>query len=224
MISPRFHWVLFVRSLVAVEEHPPAQVFRLLGRFLAQHGQEAIFLEERGNPLTVQALRRRGVAALRELATAWPELRYHTVEHRSGAHLVEWLGRTLATADLALVELGVDENLAYWVGQLTRPHFHTILVDLLPAVPELEPHRHRLDPSPFTAVICHPLNIPAYRGRTSARRLIVVDGPPEHLATAIAEAAIATLLQTAENLRLTPTAGQNGSDPPPVQRANGGTG
>lgn len=223
MTFPRLRWVIFVRSLVAVEEHPPAQVFRLLGRFLAQHDQEAVFLEERGNPLTVQALRRRGAAALRELATAWPELRYHTVEHRTGADLVEWLGRTLATADLALVELGVDENLAYWVGQLTRPHLHTILVDLLPDVPELEALRRRLDPSPFTAVICHPRNVPAYRGRISARRIVVVEGPPERLAAAIAEATIAALLQAAEDLRVIST-DENGTGPAPSQRANGGSG
>jgi hypothetical protein len=197
---PRFRWVVFVRSLVAAEEHPPTQVFRLLGRFLAQHNQEAVFLEERGNPLTVTALRCRGAGAYRELSADWPELRYHTVERRFGADLVEWLGRTLATADIALVELGIDEELTRWVGQLTRPHLHTILVDLIPDDPLLEQLRSRIDPATFTAVICHPANVPAYRGRTSARSIVTVEGAPERLAAALAEGTLAAVLQAAQQM------------------------
>ncbi len=201
MSIPRFRWVVFVRSLVAVDEHPPAQTFRFLGRFLAQRQQELVFLEERGNPLTVRALRRRGAAALRELATHWPELRYHTFEPRHGADLVEWLGRTLATADLALVELGVSEELTYWVGQLTRPHLQTFLVDLSPFAPELDPVRRRLDPASFTAVLCLPPSLPAYQGRTSARRIVALHGPPEHLAVALADAVLAAMLDATQQMQ-----------------------
>ncbi len=223
MSIPRFRWVIFVRSLVAAEEHVPTQVFRLLGRFITQQNQEALFLEERGNPLTVAALRRRGAAALRELARAWPDLRYHTVERRFGADLVEWLGRTLATADIALVELGVDEELTRWVGQLTRPHLQTILVDLVPDDPLLDQLRSRIDPATFTAVICHPANVSAYRGRTSARRIVTVEGPPQRLATAIAEGTLAAVLQAAQAVTAEPTV-TNGQRSDDAQLSNGGRG
>ncbi|MDW8059287.1 MAG: hypothetical protein RMK01_04375 [Thermomicrobium sp.] len=223
MSLPRFRWVIFLRSLVAVDEHPPAQVFRALGRLLAQQNQEAVFLEERGNPLTVAALRRRGAAALRELARDWPELRYHTVERRSGADLVEWLGRTLATADIALVELGVDQELARWVGELTRPHLHTVLVDLVPDAADLEWLRHTLDPASYTAVICHPANLGAYRGRTSARRIVTVEGTPEQLAAAIAEGTLAAVLQAARDLTVD-APGANGLGPGNDQPSEGGRG
>jgi len=221
---PRFRWVVFVRSLVAADQHPPAQVFRLLGRFLAQHNQEVVFLEQRGNPLTVAALRRRGAAAFRELATDWPELRYHTVEPRFGADLVEWLGRTLATADLALVELGVDEALARWVSALTRPHLHTVLVDLLPDAPDLEALRQRLDPALFTAVVTHPANLAAYRGRTSARRLVVVEGNPATVAAALAEGALAAALQAAREVPPAQSPIADGREPPADQSSFGGCG
>lgn len=223
MSLPRLRWVIFVRSIVAVDEHPPALVFRLLARSLARHQQEAVLLEERANPLTVAALRSHGAAVLRELATAWPDVRYQTVEQRTGADLVEWLGRTLATADLALVELGVREELAYWVGQLTRPHLKTFLLDLMPDEPALAAMRQRLDPATFTGIICHPANAPAYRGRTSARQIVLVEGEPTELASAIADAVVALLFHSLGNLE---TRGQapNGSGPATDQPEKGSRG
>lgn len=185
MGPPRFRWVIFVRSLVAAQEHPPAQMFRFLGRYLLQHNQEVVFLEQRANPLTVRALRQRGAAALQELTRDWPDLRYHTVELRYGADLSEWLGRTLATADSALVELGVQPELAYWVGQLTRPHLQTFLLDLWPETPELDPFRKELDPASYTAVICHPRLVPCYQGSSPARRIQTLNDPPEKLVAAL---------------------------------------
>jgi hypothetical protein len=220
---PRLRWVIFVRSIVAVDEHPPALVFRLLARSLARHQQEAVLLEERANPLTVAALHRHGAAVSRELATAWPDVQYQTVEQRTGADLVEWLGRTLATADLALVELGVREELAYWVGQLTRPHLKTFLLDLMPDEPALAAMRQRLDPATFTGIICHPANAPAYRGRTSARQIVLVEGEPTELASAIADAVVALLFHSLGNLE---TRGQapNGSGPATDQPEKGSRG
>ncbi|MCS7051622.1 MAG: hypothetical protein NZL87_08420 [Thermomicrobium sp.] len=223
MSLPRIRWVIFVRSLVASAEHPLTRTFRLLGRSLVHHGQDALFLEERGNPLTVEAFRRRGAAALRELATAWPELRYQTVEPRTGRELVEWLGRTLATADLALVELGVDEQLVQWVGQLTRPHLQTVLVDLLPDDPILEQQRRRLDPAPYSAIVCHPANLAAYQGRTSARRLVAVSGTPKECAAAIADTALATVLQATQAPRNHPS-DSDGHHPRSAQWPNGSLG
>ncbi len=198
-------------------------VFRQLGRLLAQHNQEVLFLEERGNPLTVAALRRHGAAAFRQLAMDWPELRYHTVERRFGADLVEWLGRTLATADIALVELGTDEELTRWVGQLTRPHLHTVLVDLLPDAAELARLRQRIEPESFTAVVCHAANLHAYRGRTSARRIVTVEGSPPEIAARLAEGTIAAVLQEAQEV-IPPQTPRNGSVSSTDQPSSGGRG
>lgn len=150
----RWRWVIFVRSVLSTVENPGGPLFRALGRELVRRGQEVLFLEERGNPAVLALLRQRGAAGMAELREGWPELAYQTYERRFGADLVEWLGRRLATADVALVELGVDPDLAYWVGELTRPHLRTYLLDLTPNAPSLALLRERLDPSRYSGVIC----------------------------------------------------------------------
>jgi hypothetical protein len=150
----RWRWVIFVRSVLSTVENPGGPLFRALGRELVRRGQEVLFLEERGNPAVLALLRQRGAAGMAELREGWPELAYQTYERRFGADLVEWLGRRLATADVALVELGVEPDLAYWVGELTRPHLRTYLLDLMPDAPSLALLRERLDPSRYSGVIC----------------------------------------------------------------------
>lgn len=186
----RWRWVIFVRSVLSTVENPGGPLFRALGRELVRRGQEVLFLEERGNPAVLALLRQRGAAGMAELREGWPELAYQTYERRFGADLVEWLGRRLATADVALVELGVDPDLAYWVGELTRPHLRTYLLDLTPDAPSLALLRERLDPSRYSGVICLAAAGARYEGRMPAEQRVEL---PIDLAVEPAERAAARL-------------------------------
>jgi len=186
----RWRWVIFVRSVLSTVENPGGQLFRALGRALVRRGQEVLFLEERGNPAVRALLRQRGAAGLVELRNDWPELAYQTYERRAGADLVEWLSRTLATADVALVELGVAPELVYWVGELTRPHLRTYLLDLMPDASSLAPHREYIDPARYSGIVCTSTPVAFYRARIPVERLIQVGDagaiPIERVADSVA--------------------------------------
>lgn len=206
---PRWCWVFFVRSVLSDVENPACSVLRAFGETLVAAGQEVLFLEERGNPAVVALLRQQGARALTAFAHDHPQLRYHTYERRFGADLVEWLGRTLATADIAVVELGVDATLAGWVGALTRPHLQTYLLDIVDS-PEAAVWRAHLiagpvsntpgvlDPAAFSAIVCADAWAPAYAARLPEEQILRLSTPvqavmPADTATALARQ-LATLL------------------------------
>lgn len=190
-VDTRWRWVVFVRSVLSTIENPGGPLFRALGRELVRRGQEVLFLEEWGNQAVQALLRQRGAAGMAELRESWPELAYQTYERRFGADLVEWLGRTLATADVAVVELGVDPDLAYWVGELTRPHLRTYLLDLTPEAPSLALLRERVDPARYSGVVCSSDVAAQYEARTPPGRpvrvLDVSDEPVERVADRLAD-------------------------------------
>ena len=191
-VDTRWRWIVFVRSVLSTVDNPGGPLFRALGRELVRRGQEALFLEERVNPSVQALLRQRGAAGMAELREGWPELAYQTYERRFGADLVEWLGRTLATADVALVELGVDPALAHWVGELTRPYLRTYLLDLMPDTPSLAGLRGQIDASRYSGVICSAAVAAGYEERLPASQLIVAPidlaaEPAEHGAARLAD-------------------------------------
>ncbi len=191
VVRTRWRWVVFVRSVLSTIENPGGPLFRALGRALVRRGQDVLFLEERGNQAVQALLRQRGAAGMAELREGWPELAYQTYERRFGADLVEWLGRTLATADVALVELGVDPELAGWVGELTRPHLRTYLLDLTPQAPSLALLRERVDPARYSGVVCSSDVAAQYEARTlperPVRALELSDEPIERVADRLAD-------------------------------------
>lgn len=188
-VGPRWRWVVFVRSILSTVENPSGALFRALGRELVTRGQEVLFLEERANPAVQALLRTRGAAGMAELVRDWPELVYQTYERRTGADLVEWLGRTLATADVALVELGIDPDLTYWVGELTRPHLRTYALDLFPDTVPVVPEQAL---ARYDVVVCSPRTAARGTGQ-AARHLVVPSDPPTEPAETAARA-LATLL------------------------------
>jgi len=204
---PRWRWVLFVRSVLSDVENPGCSVLRAFGETLVAAGQEVLFLEERGNPAVVALLRQQGARALTTFAHDHPQLRYHTYERRFGADLVEWLGRTLATADIAVVELGVDATLAGWVGTLTRPHLQTYLLDIVdsPAAAVWRAHvvagpasdaPGTLDPAAFSAIVCADAWASAYGARLPEEQVLRLSTPVRTVMSADAATALARQLAT----------------------------
>ncbi len=125
----RLRWAIFTNSVVSAMENPDAHLWRTLGRLLRQSEHEAIFFEPRGNDAVRALLQHSGSGALSDFRGRHPDIEYRTLEARRGADLVEWMTRTLATADVALITANASDDLVGWLGKLTRPHLQTFLVD-----------------------------------------------------------------------------------------------
>jgi len=125
----RLRWAIFTNSVVSAVENPDAHLWRALGRVLRRDRHEATFYEPRGNDAVRALLQRSGSGALSEFRGQHPDIEYRTLEPRRGAELVEWMTRTLATADVALVPVNASGEIINWLGKLTRPHLQTFVVD-----------------------------------------------------------------------------------------------
>ena len=152
----RTRWAIFGASVISADGNPDAHLLRALGRVLVRDGHEVIFYEERGNPALQRLLRQEGARGLDAFRAAYPDITYRTIERRFGADLVEWLTRTLATADVALVQPGAPATLATWVGRLTRRHLHTYLLDTGWGGLETPPDIAVLEPGNFSGVFAGP--------------------------------------------------------------------
>jgi hypothetical protein len=128
-IEGRLRWAIFTNSVVSAMENPDAHLWRTLGRLLRQSEHEVTFFEPRGNDAVRALLQHSGSRALSEFRGRHPDIEYRTLESRRGAELVEWMTRTLATADVALITANASDDLIGWLGKLTRPHLQTFLVD-----------------------------------------------------------------------------------------------
>ena len=125
----RLRWAIFTNSVVSDVDNPDAHLWRALGRLLRRHGHVATFFEPRGNDAVRALLRRSGSQALSEFRDRHPDIEYRTLEPRRGADLVDWMSRTLATADVALISASASDDLIGWLGKFTRPHLQTFVVD-----------------------------------------------------------------------------------------------
>ncbi len=128
-IEARLRWAIFTTSVVSAIDNPDALLWRALGTRLHQMGHQAIFYEPRGNEALRALLLRSGASALLQFRASFPDIEYRTFETRTGADLVEWMTRTLATADVALIQAGSSPDLVTWLGELTRPHLQTFYID-----------------------------------------------------------------------------------------------
>jgi len=125
----KLRWIIFTSSVISTVDNPDAHLWRALGVALARMSQSATFYEPRANAPLRALLERSGSRALAEFRARHAEIVYRTHEQRRGADLVEWMSRTLATADVALIQSTASPNLIAWLGKLTRPHLRTFLVD-----------------------------------------------------------------------------------------------
>lgn len=91
---------------------------------------EARFYEERVNPWLTSMLKSEGAQPLLSFRDKHPEVEYVTYDPRSGQELADWLSLVLATADIAVVDPRAPERIVRWVGELTRPHLQTFLLDV----------------------------------------------------------------------------------------------
>lgn len=125
----RLRWAIFTSSVLSAIDNPDAHLWRALGTRLSAIGHDAIFFEPRGNEAVRALLRRSGSRPLKEFRAQHPEIEYRTLEPKQGADLVEWMTRTLATADVAVIQASASPDLIAWLGKLTRPHLQTFYLD-----------------------------------------------------------------------------------------------
>ena len=151
--APRERVAIFSASVISPIDNPDAYVGRALGRALVASGHDVTLFEERANPALRALLRRAGAGGIADFRQRYPELTYRTIDTpRSVAALVEWLTRTLATIDIAVVQRDTPAQLAAWVGRLTRGHLQTYLLDSglgVPLIPEALAER---EPAAFSGI------------------------------------------------------------------------
>ena len=95
-------FVFFGHSIVSDWRNPTAKSSRALLRAINQLGHETRFLEERGNRATVELLRARGSAPLREFAGDFPDIVYRTYELPKGLERTVWLAREIGDVDVVV--------------------------------------------------------------------------------------------------------------------------
>lgn len=125
----QLRWVIFTTSIISSVDNPEALLWRSLGGRLRRAGHQAVFFESRGNKAVRMLLQRDGSQALKEFRARFPDIEYRTYGPRHGANLVEWMTRILATVDVAVIQANVETELVRWLGELTRPHLQTFLLD-----------------------------------------------------------------------------------------------
>jgi hypothetical protein len=128
-MTTSLRWVIFTTSVVSDHDNPGAHLYRALGRILYHQRHDAIFFEQRGNRWLRESLLVRGASPLRAFREKHQLVEYRTYELRTGAEHVEWLTRVLSTADVTLVDREAPTPVVEWVGQLTRAHLQTYLID-----------------------------------------------------------------------------------------------
>lgn len=129
MSIDRPRWAIFSWSIVSDIDNADAHLLRALGNELATLGHEAIFYEERANPAIRALIKQSGARALDDFRARYPQIDYRTLEPRAGADLVDWLGRALATADIALITRDTPASITAQIGRMTRHHLQTYLLD-----------------------------------------------------------------------------------------------
>lgn len=100
-----------------------------MARKVASLEDEARFYEERANPWLRAMLKTQGASAFRTFQDRHPEVTYVTYEPRTGHRLAEWISLALATVDVVVVDSAAPSIIVQWIGELTRPHLHTFLLD-----------------------------------------------------------------------------------------------
>ena len=149
----RLRWAIFTTSVVSAIDNPDAYLWRELGSQLRAMNHEALFFEPRGNEALRALLQQSGARPLKAFHSRYPDIEYRTLEPRTGADLVDWMSRTLATVDVAAIQSNTSPDLINWLGKLTRPHLQTYYLESgwNPAVLPSDQLIEQLDS--FTAVV-----------------------------------------------------------------------
>jgi hypothetical protein len=127
--QPRRRWAFFPNSIVSAHENQGAHLYRAMAKQIAAIEDEARFYEERANPWLRNMLMSEGAASFLAFQEEYPEIDYTTYDPRTGADLADWLTRVLATVDIAVIDTSAPQDIMRWIGELTRPHLHTFLID-----------------------------------------------------------------------------------------------
>lgn len=109
--------------------NPSARSLRGLLRALAARGHEVLAWEPAPNPFLSAELRACGAASWRAFAAEYGDLQRHTFPDLRGQELTLWLVRTLATAEVCLVDARLPTELVRKAGQLTSAGLRTLLYD-----------------------------------------------------------------------------------------------
>lgn len=120
---------MFPNSVISDHDNQLAHLYRAMARVIASLDDEARFYEERGNRWLRNMLLQEGAASFLTFQQNHPAVDYTTYERRTGADLADWLTRVLATVDIVIVDGALPEDMIRWIGELTRPHLHTFLID-----------------------------------------------------------------------------------------------
>ncbi len=149
----RLRWAIFTTSVVSAIHNPDAHLWRELGSQLRAMDHEAFFFEPRGNEALRALLQQSGAEPLRSFHSQYPDIEYRTLESRTGADLVDWMSRTLATVDVAIIQSNTSPDLINWLGKLTRPHLQTFYFNGGWGRPVLPPNQTVEQLDRFTAVV-----------------------------------------------------------------------
>lgn len=212
MSSERLRWAIFTVSIISSVDNPSAHVWRAVGRRLQQRENVATFFETRGNRALQALLQRERSEGLTAFRERFPDIHYQTVDQRSGFGLAEWLTRTLATVDVALVDRDASPELIATLSEFSRPFLQTFLIDLGRSS---EP----IDPAPlmnFTGVLAgNDALVATYERAIEAARVyrfgplsadLAENEPSEQQIAALddaAEQAITTVVRASEKIRRT---------------------
>ena len=120
---------VFCAGLASDWHNPSARSLRSLLRALAARGHEVLIWELTPNPFLSAELRACGSAHLRAFAARFGDLQRHTFPAMRGQNLTLWLSRTLATAEVGLVDARLPVELVRKVGQFTSAGLVTLLYD-----------------------------------------------------------------------------------------------
>lgn len=127
--QPRRRWAFFPRSVVSDHDNPAAHLYRAMASQIAALDDEARFYEQRVNPWLRNMLQHEGARSLLTFRDRHPDVQYVTYDRKWGQELADWLNLVLATADIAVVDPAAPDEIVRWVGELTRPHLQTFLLD-----------------------------------------------------------------------------------------------
>jgi hypothetical protein len=168
--------VFFGHSIVSEWHNPTASASRALLRAISQLGHETRFLEERGNRATVELLRARGSAPLREFARDFPDIVYRTYELPKGLERTVWLAREIGDVDVAVALDDAPGELLDELARVPLPRLVRVIVmtgsDPPPFTPDILlsiPESTRFDAKNFAESLVQQVTSELARRRLSPR-------------------------------------------------------
>ena len=210
MSGDRLRWAIFTVSVISSVDNPSAYLWRSFGRRLRQREHVATFFEARGNRALYALLQRERAEGINAFRRRFPDLHYHTFDQRSGIPLADWLTRTLATVDIALIDRNASPELIASLSEFSRPFLQTFLVDPGWTSEVSEP----ASLSNFTGLLVgNDSLISTYSASADAKRIYPFGPVPQDLdeseptaaqvtaLDAAAERAITTIIRVSEKIR-----------------------